>query len=103
MSLAQAVKIARKKVNHNRNCHLPKTNKRQVLFALWEETCFYCRERIPYWKSSIDHLIPLAEGGSNSLFNLVLACHSCNSVKANRLPTHLEIQQVRLRYNALFP
>jgi hypothetical protein len=58
--------------------------------------CFYCRDRISMQKYSdckatVDHFFPLVRGGRNNLSNVVLACRSCNSRKANRLPTLLEI------------
>ena len=36
-----------------------------------------------YWwlTSSVDHLVPVARGGSNKLDNLVTACYRCNDMK----------------------
>lgn len=33
--------------------------------------------------ATIDHLIPVARGGSDRLSNLVVACHSCNSTRGD--------------------
>lgn len=41
--------------------------------------CYYCgREMGP---PTIDHVVPLSEGGRHSIDNIVLACHQCNSRK----------------------
>ncbi len=44
--------------------------------------CAYCDQPA----ESIDHVIPLVEGGSNDILNLVPACRSCNSSKGDRMP-----------------
>lgn len=36
-----------------------------------------------YWPT-LDHKIPVSDGGTNELDNLALCCHSCNSKKSNR-------------------
>jgi 5-methylcytosine-specific restriction endonuclease McrA len=50
--------------------------------------CAYCGVHIPLHgpQSHIDHLVPLAEGGLNSVCNLVLACASCDEAKGNKNP-----------------
>jgi 5-methylcytosine-specific restriction endonuclease McrA len=49
------------------------------------ERCHYCSihfGRTP--QRTVDHLVPIANGGSNSLENLVLACWPCNKHKGTR-------------------
>jgi 5-methylcytosine-specific restriction endonuclease McrA len=42
-------------------------------------------------RATIDHVIPLAHGGSHTLENFVLACLRCNSSKGTRaLATYLD-------------
>lgn len=43
--------------------------------------CIYCNEKSDL---SIDHIIPIARGGANTLSNLVVACGSCNSRKRTK-------------------
>ncbi|MBP0011316.1 MULTISPECIES: HNH endonuclease signature motif containing protein [unclassified Roseofilum] len=45
--------------------------------------CEYCHasEQWQYVQFTIDHVVPLAEGGSNGLNNLALACFHCNRRK----------------------
>ena len=49
--------------------------------------CEYCHacEQWQYVRFTIDHVIPLSEGGSNDLDNLALACFHCNRRKGNKL------------------
>lgn len=43
--------------------------------------CYYCNdEGGPF---SVDHVVPLARGGTNELSNLVVACRPCNSSKCD--------------------
>lgn len=46
-------------------------------------TCHYCGRRIGTnrWCSTLDHVWPIALGGTNAAWNLVLACSGCNSLR----------------------
>lgn len=46
--------------------------------------CEYCHadEKWQYVQFTLDHIIPLKQGGDNSLNNLALACFHCNRYKA---------------------
>jgi hypothetical protein len=54
---------------------------RTAIMERSERTCFYCGE----WASTIDHVIPWSQGGSNHPMNLVACCQSCNSIAGDRL------------------
>jgi hypothetical protein len=45
--------------------------------------CRYCQKQLTRSTATLDHVKPIAEGGDNSLENLVTACLDCN-VKRNR-------------------
>jgi 5-methylcytosine-specific restriction endonuclease McrA len=45
--------------------------------------CAHCRRDRPL---TVDHIIPLARGGSNHIHNIQLLCRSCNSRKKDRDP-----------------
>lgn len=49
--------------------------------------CEYCHtsERWQYVQFTVDHVIPLARGGSDDPDNLALACFHCNRRKADKL------------------
>lgn len=63
--------------------------------------CFYCRCLMGPWGSgqkreaTIDHYIPIANGGSDERSNLVAACKVCNEAKADMDPDDF-IETLRL-------
>lgn len=42
------------------------------------DICVYCGRRPPDVELHVDHVVPVAKGGSNELHNLVAACRDCN-------------------------
>lgn len=46
----------------------------------WSGCCAYCGQ--PCEKPERDHFVPIARGGAHAEYNLVPACHKCNSSKA---------------------
>jgi hypothetical protein len=52
-----------------------------------EHRCEYCRalERLSNIAFEVEHIEPTAEGGSDPLNNLALACRSCNLFKSDAL------------------
>lgn len=52
--------------------------------------CYYCKRSVPPAELTMDHIVPLARGGTSSKGNLVAACKSCNSRKKTMLPLEWE-------------
>ncbi|CAG2132336.1 HNH endonuclease [Cupriavidus numazuensis] len=50
-------------------------------------TCQYCGAHPPEATLQVDHIHPVAEGGSDDMDNLVTACEPCNNGKRARLLT----------------
>jgi len=48
-------------------------------------TCQYCGRKSPDILLVIDHINPVAKGGTNDFLNLITSCHDCNSGKSDRL------------------
>lgn len=48
--------------------------------------CFYCRMPHTPNELTIDHVIPICQGGPHIITNIVFACGICNSSKGNRTP-----------------
>ncbi len=47
--------------------------------------CAYCGDELAFDGFTIDHVIPVAHGGDNSLGNLRLACRACNCSKGAQI------------------
>lgn len=55
---------------------------REYLLEKWNRTCIYCgAQNIPL---QVEHIIPRANGGSNRVSNLTLACQPCNQKKGSK-------------------
>ena len=52
---------------------------RSFVFSRSNDKCVYCGARA----TEIDHVIPRSSGGTNSIYNLVASCKSCNQMKSN--------------------
>lgn len=59
----------------------------RLRFAVLERcgfACVYCGRRPPDVTLHVDHVVPVAKGGSNEIHNLVAACRDCNLGKHAR-------------------
>jgi 5-methylcytosine-specific restriction endonuclease McrA len=48
--------------------------------------CHYCEKRFSAKELTLDHIVPLARGGSSQPGNLVAACRPCNQAKGLETP-----------------
>jgi len=70
----------KRRVARERNAPGLHTRQRFLLLRIWKiqgKSCIYCSNKA----DTIDHIIPLARGGSNNEGNLAPACRKCNSSK----------------------
>ncbi len=79
---------------------------RTVIYNKSNGRCAICGEFVPYDAFTVDHIIPLAKGGTNELNNLQCTCKTCNLIKQDILPedlmdklTGIILYQMRLSYN----
>jgi hypothetical protein len=56
---------------------------RRSIHAREHGVCFYCLRRTPRRAHCLDHVVPLAQSGSNSYRNLVSCCLNCNPRKSD--------------------
>lgn len=57
-------------------------------------TCQYCGRMAPDVILEVDHIKPVAEGGTNEMINLITSCRDCNRGKGKvRLSDDTEIQK----------
>jgi 5-methylcytosine-specific restriction endonuclease McrA len=58
----------------------------KYLYKVYQGTCQYCLEKIPFRAATKDHIYPKSKGGTNHSYNLVLSCKRCNSIKSDTFP-----------------
>ena len=63
---------------------IPK-NIRFEVFKRDKFTCQYCGREAPDVILEIDHIMPIAEGGDNSIMNLITSCRDCNRGKGKKI------------------
>jgi hypothetical protein len=60
-------------------------------------TCVYCGGKTPTVILEVDHVVAVAEGGTNDLSNLVTSCFECNrgkgAVPIDRLPESIDMHE----------
>lgn len=59
-----------------------------------DHACHYCGATAPDVVLHVDHVVPVALGGSDNPDNLVTACQGCNAGKASTSPTEIVVEQV---------
>lgn len=59
-----------------------------------EHTCRYCGAKAPDTTIEVDHVIPLALGGTDLPENLVTACSDCNAGKSSTAPDQATVEDV---------
>lgn len=55
---------------------------RQAIYARDDNRCQYCGS---IKNLTLDHIVPKSKGGKNTWDNLVVACHSCNAKKGDKM------------------
>lgn len=54
--------------------------------------CYWCGKNVPKSKRQVDHIMPLAKGGSHAVLNLCCACKRCNLAKQDKHPADFHPQ-----------
>lgn len=57
--------------------------------------CFYCGRKFSPDDLTLDHFVPLIEGGGTTRANIVAACRTCNSAKGIKMPSEI-LEQLSL-------
>lgn len=82
----------------HKRIQIPKKMRFEV-FKRDKFTCQYCGRKSPDVVLEVDHIKPVAEGGTNDILNLVTACFDCNRGKSKTLlddSTVIQKQQAQL-------
>jgi 5-methylcytosine-specific restriction endonuclease McrA/DNA-binding CsgD family transcriptional regulator len=59
--------------------------RRQRFFAMFDPNCYLCGAGLTIKSFQVEHIIPLAQGGTNERANLAIACGSCNLGKSDSI------------------
>ncbi len=62
---------------------------------LQQGICYYCKKPSPSNKLTMDHIVPLARGGTSSKNNIVPSCFTCNQNKKLEIPAEVLINGLR--------
>ncbi|HVN63113.1 MAG TPA: HNH endonuclease [Candidatus Binataceae bacterium] len=65
------------------------------IFARDNNTCQYCKRRLPRTDLNLDHVIPRSRGGTSTWENIVCSCHHCNRKKGGRTPAEAGMFLIR--------
>ena len=68
---------------------------RRNIFVRDHDTCQYCGRRFHRKDLSLDHVIPLSQGGGTTWANIVASCIPCNSKKGGRTPRQAGLSLLR--------
>lgn len=72
--------VESRKVNGRARVHHRRVSLDRLL-AFWGAACVYCGAE---GRLQIEHIVPLARGGTNDLTNLTVACKTCNLEKRTK-------------------
>ena len=82
-----------------------KTLSKKIRFEVFKRDsfkCQYCGRSSPDVILEIDHIKPVAEGGKNTLLNLITACRDCNRGKGkNKLNDNAEVKKQKVELDLL--
>ena len=48
-----------------------------------DSMCIYCGAKLTYNNASSDHIIPISNGGNNTMVNIIVCCKNCNNERGN--------------------
>jgi len=72
---------------------------KRTLYEAQKGQCVYCRISLDDVTPHLDHIMPLALGGSNTDDNVQLLCATCNTRKGSAHPAEYEARIGRVRQN----
>ena len=82
--------------------YVPLTRKKEIvrfsrinIFLRDQNKCQYCGHQLSRSHLTLDHVIPVVQGGKKCWENIVTACKPCNQRKGGRTPVQAGMQLVR--------
>jgi 5-methylcytosine-specific restriction endonuclease McrA len=83
-----AIHAAQRRARKRSNAGIFTRAEWQALQDHYRHRCYYCAKKVT--KLTMDHIMPLSQGGKHSFMNIVPACRSCNSRKGIRPPKNVQ-------------
>jgi 5-methylcytosine-specific restriction endonuclease McrA len=74
--------------------HLVRFSRTNV-FLRDQHICQYCGHQFNKAQLTLDHVIPIVQGGKKSWENIVTACKPCNQRKGGRTPAQAQVSLIR--------
>lgn len=68
---------------------------RANIFLRDQNQCQYCGKKFNRTHLTLDHVIPIVQGGRKTWDNIVTACKPCNQKKGGRTPSQAKINLIR--------
>ena len=62
---------------------------------LGKGSCHYCSKKFPAKELTMDHIVPVARGGTSTKGNVVPACKKCNTEKKLSTPAEEALKKFR--------
>lgn len=66
---------------------------------LGQGLCHYCGKKFPAKELTMDHIVPVARGGSSTKGNVVPACKKCNAEKKLATPVEEALKKLAEEQN----
>lgn len=61
--------------------------------------CHWCPAILTFATMTLDHVVALAEGGTNAMENLAIACGPCNRARGRETATRLSSQNAEISHD----
>lgn len=74
---------------------------KQQLYERQNGRCAYCGEKKRIRLMTIDHIVPLAHGGTDKIKNLQCTCKKCNYLKGEMIPSEFTAFISRMLNNSM--
>src|SRR5207249_2343894 len=68
---------------------------RANIFLRDKNVCQYCGDKFAKMHLTLDHVVPIVQGGRKGWENIVTACKPCNQRKGGRTPSEASMHLVR--------